>query len=318
MKVSVITAFYCGNSYMEQYVDCLYNNRENLSVGDELEILLINDSPQEEVLLPKKAAELPLRVYTQSENGGIHKARVRGLEESCGEYVMFLDQDDVLEDNAIAKHLERVRGWREHIKKWQTPNANFVGTGLEDLMMNPVSVSNAQLEQKDGSKPLWYRSDFHKGKIGDYKTYLKVGVQIISPGQCLLPKALIPKVWKTQICKKNGSDDYYLWLLLLARKIPFLLVDEPLYVHKYTGRNLSGSTKNTDASTYEFLDYLRQDVFVREKDVLLLERMTGYKDTFRSGNGLKKIGISIKNLDLFLTNLLFKIRSKTPYGFNRE
>lgn len=318
MKVSIITAFYCGNSYMEQYVDCLYKNKEHLSDGDEMEIILINDSPQEEVVMPPKASALSIKVYTQQKNGGIHQARVRGLIECSGEYVMFLDQDDVLEEEAIKKHLERIRDWREHIHTWQTPGANFFGTQLEDLMMNPVSVSNAQLEQKDGFKPLWYRSDFHKGKIGDYKTYLKVGVQIISPGQCLVPKALIPKVWRTQICKKNGSDDYYLWVLLLARKIPFLLVDEPLYVHKYTGRNLSGSTKNTDASTYEFLQYLRQDTFVTEKDVLLLERMTRYKDAFRCGNSLKKVAVSLKNMDLFLANLWFKVRSKTPYGFNRE
>ena len=92
--------------------------------------------------------------------------------------------------------------------------------------------------------------------MGDYKTYLRVGNQIVSPGQCLIPKASIPSFWTTHICKKNGSDDYFLWILLLAQKRHFLFVDEPLYVHHYTAQNLSADAKKMDASSYEFITYL--------------------------------------------------------------
>lgn len=317
MKVSIVTAFYCGNKYMEQYAGCIQENQKHLHSGDELEAILVNDSPQETVTLPVWAQELPIKIYNQEQNGGIHSARVRGLGEATGEYVMFLDQDDLLEKDAIAKHIARIQEWRSNLTGVNAGGASVLSTGLGDLIMNPVSVSNANLEQKDGSYLLWYRSRFHKDKVGDYKTYLKVGVQIISPGQCLIPKALVPKLWRTRICKQNGSDDYYLWLLLLARRIPFLLVDEPLYIHRYTGANLSADTRNTDASTYEFLEYLQQDTFVAKRDVELLRRMTRYKDEFRRGNPLKKITATLANPDIFLVNLIFKLRSKTPYGFNR-
>lgn len=317
MKISIITAFYRGNRYMEQYVKCIQENQKNMKSQDELEVILVNDSPEEEIQLPEWALALPIRVCPQEKNGGIHSARVRGLEECQGEYVMFLDQDDLLEGDAIAKHIARITEWRENLAGVNTGGSSVLGTGLGDLIMNPVSVSNAKLEQKDGSALLWYRSQFHKKKVGDYKTYLKVGVQIISPGQCLVPRILVPKLWRAKICKSNGSDDYYLWLLLLARRVPFLLVDEPLYIHKYTGENLSADTKNTDASTYEFLEYLQQDEFVSKKDVELLRRMTQYKDRFRRGNAGEKMISTIKNIDIFLPNFIFKLRSKTPYGFNR-
>ena len=317
MKISIITAFYQGNEYMKQYTDCILANQKHLSKEDELEVILVNDSPQEKVQLPIDGSQYNIWIVDQKVNQGIHGARVRGLKEAKGEYVMFLDQDDVLAEDAIAKHVDKIKQWQQQISRMNEGNAVIQGTGLEQLMLHPVSVANALLEQGDGGQLLWYRSHYHKEKIGDYKTYLKVGVQIISPGQCLVPKKMIPVIWTTDICKINGSDDYYLWLLLLSRRIPFLLLDEPLYIHKYTGQNLSANTDNTDASVYEFIELLQQDTIITKKELALLKRQISYKSQFRRGNLWKKMACTLKNPDIFLANAIFKIRSKTPYGFNR-
>lgn len=317
MKVSIITAFYHGNDYMKQYTDCILANQKHMSKDDELEVILVNDSPDEEISLPIDGTDHNITIVNQKENQGIHGARVRGLKEAKGEYVMFLDQDDVLPENAIFKHVEKVKQWQQQISRMNQGNAVVQGTGLEQLMLHPVSVANAMLEQADGQQLLWYRSQYHKSKISDYRTYLKVGVQIISPGQCLVPKKMIPVIWTTDICRVNGSDDYYLWLLLLSRRIPFLLLDEPLYIHKYTGQNLSANTDNTDASVYEFIELLQQDTIITKKELALLKRQISYKSQFRMGNLWKKMACTLKNPDIFLANAIFKIRSKTPYGFNR-
>lgn len=317
MKVSIITAFYQGNDYMKQYTDCILANQKHMSKDDELEVILVNDSPDEEIKLPIDGTDYNIIIVDQKENQGIHGARVRGLKEAKGEYVMFLDQDDILVEDAIAKHAEKVKQWQQQISKMNDGNSFVQGTGLEQLMLHPVSVANALLEQADGEKLLWYRSQYHKNKIGDYKTYLKVGVQIISPGQCLVPKKMIPVIWTTNICKANGSDDYYLWLLLLSRRIPFLLLDEPLYIHKYTGQNLSADTTNTDASVYEFIEMLKQDTIISQKELKLLQRQIEYKAEFRKGGIGTKLVSTAKNLDIFVANAIFKLRSKTPYGFNR-
>ena len=317
MKVSIITAFYHGNDYMKQYTDCILANQKHMPKDDELEVILVNDSPDEEIKLPIDGTDHNITIVDQKENQGIHGARVRGLKEAKGEYVMFLDQDDILVEDAIAKHAEKVKQWQQQISKMNDGNSFVQGTGLEQLMLHPVSVANALLEQADGEKLLWYRSQYHKNKIGDYKTYLKVGVQIISPGQCLVPKKMIPVIWTTNICKANGSDDYYLWLLLLSRRIPFLLLDEPLYIHKYTGQNLSADTTNTDASVYEFIEMLKQDTIISEKELKLLRRQIEYKAEFRKGGIGTKLVSTAKNLDIFVANAIFKLRSRTPYGFNR-
>ncbi len=290
MKVSVITPFYQGNTYMPHYLRVMEENRKNLQSCDELEVFLVNDSPWQEIEICQKEW---IHVIQNPENMGIHGSRVHGLSCATGEYILFLDQDDELEPDAIARHMQMAK---------KHPDS--------------VMVSNAMLEQADG-RALWYRSAFHKKRVGDYRTYLMVGIQIISPGQCLIPRHLIPELWTRRICRTNGADDYYLWLLLLREKVPFVLLDEPLYVHKYTAKNLSADTKNMDDSTYAFLDILEEEDALPRKDIRTLRKMVAYKDAFRSGSKGTKILQSLRHPILCGANVMFKIRSKTPYGFNR-
>lgn len=295
MKVSVITPFYQGNRYMDRYVSAMKQNAKNLQSEDELEVLLVNDSPWEKVVLPGESGQEGwIRVIENRENIGIHGSRVHGLSQATGEYLLFLDQDDELAPDALRKMIGKAK---------QNPGS--------------VIVCNALLEQANG-RELWYRTDYHKQRIGDLGTYLKVGIQIISPGQCLVPKDVIPDLWKRRICTKNGADDYYLWLLLLKQKIRFSLLDEPLYVHRYTAKNLSSDTRVTDASSYEFLSYMEEESAMSSKEIALLRRMLRYKDAFRRGSAGTKISESLKNPDLFAANVIFKLRSGTRYGFNRE
>ncbi len=278
---------------MPRYIESLAQNAARLA-GDDMEILLVNDSPDEAVSLPAEAAGLPLRIIEQEKNGGIHRARARGLAEATGDAVLFLDQDDLLAKDAVIKEIAAMKA-----------------------QAADVLVCNALLEQKNGDKLLWYRSAYQKSKIGDYRTYLRIGTQIVSPGQCLIRRGAIPQEWSTQICEVNGADDYFLWLLMLARGDRFRLLDEPLYLHRYTGSNLSSDTSRTDASVFAFLPYLKQAEGVTEKDAALLERMLRYKAAFRGGSAAVKAQESLKNADLFFANLLYKLCSRTPYGFNR-
>lgn len=301
MKISVITTFYNGNAYMADYQKMMIANEEklkeaNAKSGSEysMEVIIINDSPKERVALHAiYASKKNWFVYNNETNLGIHGSRVKGLSYASGDYIVFLDQDDQLSNDALLTFLQMA-----------THNAN------------KVIVSNCNFQTQNGTN-LLYRTDYQKQRVGDYDVYLCVGTQIVSPGQCAIPKALIPDVWKENILHHNGADDYFLWILLLGMGIGFCYVDMPLYTHVYTGENISNATEQTDVSTYEFLPYLRSCGFVGSEEVDLLERMIRYKAAFRKGNLLKKGILSLQNLDIFVNNLIFKKKSKTPYGFNR-
>lgn len=294
MKVSVITPFYEGDKYMEGYTKCLAANQKALErVGHELEVILVNDSPWKTLEAPEVEGQF-IKVITNPENKGIHYSRVSGLSVAAGDYVMFLDQDDIIKDDALVKLLK-----------------SAVSSKAD------VEVANASLEQSDGTSLLWYRNSAHKALIGDFKTYLRIGIQIISPGQCLIKKSSIPEFWTTHIMTKNGADDYFLWLLMLAKGQHFHYHDEALYIHKYTASNLSADTTVTDESVYDFIDILHDCEYFQQEDIFTLHSMISYKNQFRASGLFGKVTCSLANLDLFIDNIKFKKLTGTGYGFNR-
>ncbi|MCR5640342.1 MAG: glycosyltransferase [Lachnospiraceae bacterium] len=297
MKISIITPFYEGNEYMPSYAAMLEQNEialQQAGCGDTMEVILVNDSPQTAVNLPGiYNGRANWKVVKNSRNLGIQGSRVHGLQEAGGDYILFLDQDDCLREDALVRFAEAAK---EHPYK--------------------VIVANAILEQA-ASEELWYRSDYHKKQIDNINTYLDVGIQIISPGQCLIPRMVIPDYWKEHICKENGADDYYLWLLMLEAGIGFTYLDMPLYRHHYTSVNLSADTQVTDRSVFDFITLLQEYEQFPKEYIYRLKRMIVYKANFRRGNLLQKIGVSLQNFDLFIKNLRFKMKTKTRYGFNR-
>jgi len=291
--ISVITPFYKGNKYLPSYFECLKKNKRNLQC--ELEVILVNDSPNDRVdagLLDSYQSELNVNVINLEINSGIHFARVAGLKEAKGDYVMFLDQDDLLSDDALAKLYDEVN------------------KTAADLV-----ISNANLEQKDGSV-IWYREDYHKKLVWDKETYLKVGNQIMSPGQCLIKKGAIPDKWQENILKNNCCDDYYLWLLMIDNtKAAYL--DEPLYIHSYTGSNVSADAEITYVSSMEMIHYLRRDESLLVKEIDTLYKMVEYKYRFKLSGKFKKIILSIANFSIAVANIIYKKKTATAYGFNR-
>lgn len=303
MKFAIVTSFFEGDKYIKDYLSFIRENTVNMSSMDELFVILVNDSPWidllelvENAMLPQDLKRFECHVLTNEENRGIHQSRISGLEmaESLGaEYVMFLDQDDYLSEDAIKVFSETIENTTADIY-----------------------ISNAILEQKDWSDK-WIRTSYHSKVVWDKKTYLKIGTQIISPGQCMIKVTSIPGTWQDHTLTQNGADDYYLWLLMMGEKATHIYIDKPLYTHKYTGENISSDTEATDRSVYAFIPHLRKFGSVSKKECNLLVRMIDYKSNFRRGGMFKKALFTLLNVDLFLSNLVYKSRTKTGLGFNR-
>ena len=104
MKISVITPFYDGNTYMSRYQQMMLANEARLSESNRtggsdfsMEVILVNDSPKIPVALSALYRQKEnWKVLTNETNIGIHGSRVRGLSRATGDYVMFLDQDDII------------------------------------------------------------------------------------------------------------------------------------------------------------------------------------------------------------------------------
>lgn len=137
MKVSVIIPIFNGSIYINRIMYTIkhqtYANVEYILVDDGS-----TDNSYDKIIACIKDLNKPIYVFKQS-NLGISAARNYGLKEATGEYIMFMDQDDSMEDDCVETLLDAmvkenadmviggcylVDGSNKVIDKWQLNNLN--------------------------------------------------------------------------------------------------------------------------------------------------------------------------------------------------
>ncbi len=102
-KISTIIPIYNVEKYLEETILSIIKQ----SIGFEnIQMILVNDgSPDnsEEICLKYKEKYPENIIYIKKENGGVSSARNMGLEYATGEYVHFMDSDDIISKNAYKK-----------------------------------------------------------------------------------------------------------------------------------------------------------------------------------------------------------------------
>ncbi len=283
MKISIITPIYEGNQYLNGYLKNISLAAEEFikSRENSVEVVLVNDSPWE---TPEYDGSLvrgfQLKVIENSRNFGIHKSRINGYWESTGDYILFLDQDDLLTSvslRALAKSIGRA----------------------------DIALGNGTFEKKKVTEDI-----FANGFSQDFATkpfvYKWIRDFIVSPGQCLIKKSSIPEYWLKHPLKNNGTDDYFLWLLKFNVGAVMVSCREMVYVHKYTGTNYSLNDDKMFLSTREMLHLLRNNPDFSRKDLRLIKRRIYYKRVDRSRKWLF-MKESLMNLDILAVNVLYRL-----------
>ena len=217
----------------------------------QVEYVIVNDSPWEPLVLPEtENLHFSCKTLVNPENYGIHKSRARGIGACSGALITILDQDDEIADDFLL--------------------SQYKALGTADAV-----ICNGWKELDNGVKPI-YRDKAKMHLVNEKLFYLKAANQIVSPGQCMLRKDAIPAAWLDNPQKVNGSDDLFLWLLMLDRGTRFIKNPEKLYTHKQVGDNLSNSLKKMCKSDLEMCQLLRQKQLLPEKDIRKRERMCAF------------------------------------------
>ena len=98
VKVSVIIPVYNVEKYLDECLDSIVNQ----SLKD-IEIICINDGSTDnslKILEKYESLDDRIRVFSQ-ENSGLAATRNSGMNHSSGEYIYFMDDDDLLVDTAL-------------------------------------------------------------------------------------------------------------------------------------------------------------------------------------------------------------------------
>jgi len=237
--ISVIIPYYQGQKYLQDLLSMMERNAGILraEAGKETEVLLVNDSPWEKLeadQIPQRDTVISyrLKVLTNPKNSGIHATRVNGLRAAEGEFVQFLDQDDRITDRCLMSQYKAIG------------DADFViGNGFDG--------------ERNGGKHPFYSSTSAQAAAGNLNCQYYYNNLIRSPGQVLIRKSSIPAYWSEQIMKNNGSDDAFLWILMLCSGAKAAINEELVYEHVYTGANTSSNNEAMLRSQMEVAEKLK-------------------------------------------------------------
>ncbi len=222
--------YYQGSHYVSGIVQMMEKNAEQL-LPDRMELIIVNDSPEETVSVPEVAA-FAFRVFVNQVNSGIHASRVNGLKAAEGEFILFLDQDDRIADHCLKSQIHAI--------------------GAADLV-----IANGYDGEAGGGRHLIFSDEKKQNCAGDLNCQYYYNNLIRSPGQVLIRRASIPDYWMEHIMKANGSDDVFLWLLMLCKGCRATVNREVLYEHIYTGSNTSGNDEGMLRSQIEVTALLK-------------------------------------------------------------
>lgn len=99
-KISIITPIYKSEDYLDNCITQLLNQDYH-----NLEIILVNDgSPDNSgAICDRYAKDYEQIVVVHKENGGASSARNAGIERATGEYICFVDSDDVISQSYVTQ-----------------------------------------------------------------------------------------------------------------------------------------------------------------------------------------------------------------------
>ncbi len=240
--ISIIVPLYHGIKYIDRLHEMISLAAEKASSVANVEWVISNDDPNEKVENLRDDL-LDIVVVNTDVNQGIQGARVTGLKKSKGEYVVFFDQDDVLNADYFVSQLEHI-GDADAV----------VCDGLDNgYPMYPSGKRNSLEESITKEFNLSVASGF-------------------IPGQVMLKRDSIPDIWINKWLKFNCCDDYYLWLCMYAGKKVFVSNPNVLYEHTLSGNNQGNDSLVWYKSTREMLDVIHEQGLFDADEEILLER----------------------------------------------
>ena len=109
IKISIVIPIYNVEHYIGRCVESVLNQKLS---KDEYEVIFVNDGTKDNsVEVLNKAIDFEkyknLHIYNK-ENGGLSSARNFGLDKAHGDYVWFVDSDDWIEPNCLAKIVKKL------------------------------------------------------------------------------------------------------------------------------------------------------------------------------------------------------------------
>lgn len=164
-KISVIVPVYNVELYLEKCLDSLVNQD-----FDDYEIIVVNDGSTDnsQLIIDKYKEKYPnlIKAFIK-QNGGLSSARNYGIENSTGEYLMFLDSDDYIALDSLKKLYDKAVSDKADIvvyNYYSVENGNLIKIG-EPNYKSKSNVSKYIIGQPSACNKFIKSSIFLKNNI---------------------------------------------------------------------------------------------------------------------------------------------------------
>lgn len=183
-KITVIIPVYNTERYIE---DCLHSILEQ-SFTD-FEVLCINDGStdnSEKIVAEMAEDDCRIKLISNEQNRGLSYARNIGIREAKGDYVIFVDSDDTIKENAIEElynlavcHqtdivLSVVAGRKPYREVLEPINGTeYLKMNLLNNRFNEIVVANLYSTFFLRENNLWFEEDiFHEDNLFSFQTII--------------------------------------------------------------------------------------------------------------------------------------------------
>ena len=130
MQISIIIPAYNAAKYLNR---CIESVAEQNLPHDCYEVIVVNDGSTDNTIdiLDFLCCKYSCLRYVSTPNGGLSRARNRGIAEASGEYLLFLDSDDSFAPNVLRQIYEEMSKSRLDMMLLDYVHISFNGTLLD-------------------------------------------------------------------------------------------------------------------------------------------------------------------------------------------
>lgn len=223
--VSIIIPVYNAAAYLEECINSLNNQTWHNN-----EIIIIDDgSTDQSLTIANSYANDKIKVFTQL-NKGASAARNKGLQEAKGDYIQFLDADDLLSTDKIIAQVQLLQINPDKVAVCNTIHFNDGDNHLND---QHISYKSTFLIDAD---PMYFLMNLWGG-------YGNKGA-MIQPNAWLTPRHIIDEagLWNEELTVDDDGE-FFCRVLLASKGVKYSPTGLNYY-RKYTHRSSLSSQKN--------------------------------------------------------------------------
>ncbi len=293
MLVSIIVPCYNQAQYLD---DCLFSVFNQ--IYSNWECIIVNDgSPDNTYEIAQEWLNKDIRFkYFFKTNGGLSSARNLGLNKATGDYIQFLDSDDILSKEKLVRSIEI-------LKKNISRVGNIVITNFKMFSENP-------LRSKDPFCHLSLELFNFKKVLLKWETLFSI------PIHCGLFDFKLFKDFKFPE-ELRAKEDWVMWLFIFQKNNNVYFLDQPMAFYRLNPTGMTRNLKHMHENHIKAVIYIKNiisekdyiEYLIKEFNLIHIEN-TKLKTTINNYQNSATYKCTQRIKDFFLVNFFLKTMRK--------